>query len=115
VTDQALMYRAPLRSDGTPGALEVVYQNLHVDDFTFGEDGALYYTTHTLNTVGRVDPNGDRITFGGPDQELVGATACVFGRAAAARRLLYVTTDGGFFRPYPGTEQAARLVEIDLG
>ena len=42
------------------------------------------------------------------------ATACVFGRTPPTRRLLYVATDGGFFKPYPGTEQAARLVEIDL-
>jgi sugar lactone lactonase YvrE len=115
VTDQNLIYRAPLRADGTAGTPEVIHKSLHVDDFTFGEDGALYYTTHTLNTVGRVNTNGERITFGGPEQELVGATACVFGRMAPLHRLLYVTTDGGFFRPYPGSEQAARLVEIDVG
>jgi sugar lactone lactonase YvrE len=114
VTDQDLMYRALVQPDGTPSSLEVVHSNLHVDDFTFREDGTLYYTTHTLNSVGRIEPGGARITFGGPEQDLVGATACVFGQTASTRHLLYVTTDGGYFAPYPGTEQAALLVEIDL-
>jgi hypothetical protein len=105
VTDQNPIYRTPLRPDGTPRTLEVTHKSLHVDDFTFGEDGALCYTTHTLNTVGRVDTNGNRITSGGPEQELVGATACVFGRMAPLHRLLYVTTDGASSNPIPAVSR----------
>jgi sugar lactone lactonase YvrE len=115
VTDQNLVYRAHLNSYGTPGRLEVVHNNLHVDDFAFSESGSLYYATHTKNTVGRIDLDGRRTTLAGPAQHVVGATACALGRSAATSHLLYITTDGGFFAPYPGIEQAALLVEINLG
>src|SRR5262249_21121593 len=48
---------------------------------TFGESGSLYVTTHPEQSLVRIDPLGKRTTIAGPDQGMVGSTACAFGTA----------------------------------
>jgi hypothetical protein len=46
---------------------------------------------------------------------MVGATACAFGTAPGDERALYVSTNGGFFAPYEGAFQDAKLVRLEVG
>jgi hypothetical protein len=85
------------------------------DDFAFGESGSLYVTTHPAQTLVCIDPSGKRTTIAGPDQGMVGATACAFGIAPGDKEALYVSTDGGFIVPYNDVLQDAKLVRLELG
>jgi hypothetical protein len=81
----------------------------------FGESGSLYVTTHPAQTLVRIDPSGNRTTIGGPDQGMVGATACSFGTAPGDEEALYVSTDGGLIVPHKEVVQDAKLVRLELG
>ena len=56
-----------------------------------------------------------RATLAGPEQGMVGSTACAFGRAPGDEKALYVTTDGGFLIPHQSGIQDAKLVRIEVG
>jgi sugar lactone lactonase YvrE len=114
VTDSNLLVRAPIRSDGRAGDLQITVKNLRADDFAFDADGALYVTTHPANTVLRLAPDGSRTTIAGPAQGVVGSTACAFGRGNE-RASLYVTTNGGMWAPYHGQLEEAKLVRLEPG
>jgi hypothetical protein len=109
-----MIVRAPLRADGSAGPVETVWREILGDDFAFGESGSLYVTTHPAQTLVRIDPSGKRTTIAGPDQGMVGATACAFGTAPGDERALYVSTDGGFIVPHEGVVQDAKLVRLEL-
>ena len=85
------------------------------DDFAFGMSGSLYITTHPEHTLVRLDPSGARTTLAGPEQGMVGSTACAFGRAPGDEKALYVTTDGGFLIPHESGIQDAKLVRMEVG
>lgn len=109
------MLRSRIAADGSAGALEVVADNLHGDDFAFAESGAAYIVTHAAHSVVRLGSNGERKTIAGPDQGAVGGTACAFGRGAQDRQSLYVTTTGGLRFPYRGEIRDAKLLRLDVG
>jgi hypothetical protein len=81
----------------------------------FGFAALLYVATHPAQTLVRIDPSGKRTTIAGPDQGMVGATACAFGTAPGDEHALYVSTDGGFVAPHEGAVQDAKLVRLELG
>jgi sugar lactone lactonase YvrE len=107
--------RVPILADGSAGEVGTAWGEVLGDDFSFGLSGSLYVTTHPENTVVRIDPSGKRTTIAGPDQSMVGATACAFGTAPSDERALYVSTDGGFIAPHEGGVQAAKLVRLEVG
>ena len=72
-------------------------------------------TTHPEHTLVRLDPSGARTTLAGPEQGMVGSTACAFGRARGDEKALYVTTDGGFLIPHESGIQDAKLVRMEVG
>ena len=72
-------------------------------------------TTHPEHTLVRLDPSGARTTLAGPEQGMVGSTACAFGRAPGDEMALYVTTDGGFLIPHESGIQDAKLVRMEVG
>lgn len=115
VTDRNLLLRAPLRTDGSAGPLEIAAENLRADDFAFAADGSLLVAPHPVQTVLRLDRNGARATVAGPGQGAVGSTAYAFGRAPGDEDGLYVTTNGGLWSPYQGTVQKAKLLRLDMG
>jgi sugar lactone lactonase YvrE len=115
VSGRRMMVRAPIQPDGSAGNLEIAAARLLPDDFAFGMSGALYITTHPEHTLVRLDPSGARTTLAGPDQGMVGSTACAFGRAPGDEKALYVTTDGGFLIPHQSGIQDAKLVRIEVG
>jgi sugar lactone lactonase YvrE len=114
VSARYLIVRAPILADGSAGPVETVWRNVLGDDFAFGKSGSLYVTTHPEQTLVRIEPSGKRTTIAGPDQGMVGATACAFGRAPADETALYVCTDGGFIVPHHDVVQDAKLVRLDL-
>jgi hypothetical protein len=51
----------------------------------------------------------------GPEQGMVGNTACALGRAPGDEQALYLTTDGIFLIPHESGIQDAKLVRMDVG
>jgi hypothetical protein len=84
-------------------------------DFAFGISGSVYITTHPEHTLVRLNPSGARTTLAGPEEGMVGSTACAFGRAPGDENALYVTTDGGFLIPHESGIQDAKLVRLEVG
>jgi sugar lactone lactonase YvrE len=114
VSARYLIVRAPIRADGSAGPVETVWRNLIGDDFAFGESGSLYLTTHPAHSLVRIDPSGKRTTIAGPDQGMVGSTACAFATAPGDENALYVCTDGGFTVPHERGVEDAKLVRFEL-
>jgi len=115
VSGRRLLVRVPIQSDGSSGAIEIGPGRLSADDFAFGMSGSLYITTHPEHTLVRLDPSGARTTLAGPEQGMVGSTACAFGTAPGDEKALYVTTDGGFLIPLESGIQGAKLVRMEVG
>jgi sugar lactone lactonase YvrE len=115
VTDLDRIVRSKIAADGRAGPMEVVAENLHADDFAFGESGTAYIATHPAQTVMRLHTDGRRETIVGPDEGAVGCTACAFGRGSEDRQSLYVTTTGGLLYPYRGAVQEAKLLRLNVG
>jgi sugar lactone lactonase YvrE len=115
VSGRRLLVRVPIQPDGSAGAIEIAATRLSADDFAFGMSGSLYITTHPEHTLVRLDPSGARTTLAGPEQGMVGSTACAFGRAPGDEKALYVTTDGGFLIPHERGIQDAKLVRMEVG
>jgi sugar lactone lactonase YvrE len=116
VSARYLVVRVPILADGSAGVVREGWPEVLGDDFAFGASGSLYVTTHPASTVFKIDPSGERTTIAGPDQGVVGATACAFGRAPGDEHALYVTTDGGFIPPLDGSAvQDAKLVRLEVG
>jgi DNA-binding beta-propeller fold protein YncE len=114
VSARSLIVRAPILANGSAGPVEPVWRDVLGDDFAFGDSGSLYITTHPAQTLVRIDSSGKRTTIAGPDQGMVGSTACAFGKAPGDERALYVSTDGGFIVPHQGAIQDAKLVRLEL-
>jgi hypothetical protein len=115
VSARSLIVCAPILSDGSAGQVEPVWREVLGDDFAFGESGSLYVTTHPAQTLVRIDRSGKRTTIAGPDQGMVGATACAFGTAPGDEGALYVSTDGGFIVRHEDVVQDAKLVRLEIG
>ncbi|HEX4131073.1 MAG TPA: hypothetical protein VHZ24_13610 [Pirellulales bacterium] len=115
VSGRGLMVRVPFQPDGSAGPIEIAATRLMADDFAFGMCGSAYVTTHPEHTLVRLEPSGARATLAGPEQSMVGSTACAFGRAPGDEKALYVTTDGGFLIPHESGIQDAKLVRLDVG
>jgi len=115
VSGRRLMVRVPIQPDGSAGGIEVAATRLSADDFAIGMSSSLYITTHPEHTLVRIDPSGARTTLAGPEQGMVGSTACAFGRAPGDEKALYVTTDGGFLIPHESGIQDAKLVRMEVG
>jgi sugar lactone lactonase YvrE len=109
VSARYLIIRTPIQVDGSAGSVETIWRDVIGDDFAFGESGSLYVTTHPAHSLVRIDPSGKRTTIAGPDQGMVGSTACTFGTAPGDETALYVCADGGFTVPRVG-ESGYRLL-----
>ncbi len=114
VTARDQVLRAPLDGGGAPGALEVVAERLRADDFAIDADGTLFIATHPAHSLVRLAPDGTRTTLAAAGQGMVGSTAAAFGRTAADRRSLYVTTTGGTMTLPEDRLEVAKLVRVDL-
>jgi hypothetical protein len=115
VSARSLIVSAPILADGSAGQVAPVWGEVLGDDFAFGESGSLHVATHPAQTLVRIDPSGKRTTIAGPDQGMVGATACAFGTAPGDEGALYISTDGGFIVPHQDVVQDAKLVRLELG
>lgn len=114
VSKRSTLVRLPIRHDGGCGEPEVFARELNVDDFAIDSEGNFFLTTHPVNSLMVLSADGKkRFTIGGPDQGMVGSTACHFGVLAGDRQGLYVTTDGGMIVKHEGVLQLAKLVRID--
>ena len=115
VSGRRMMVRVPFRPDGSAGNIEIAATHLLAGDFAFGMSGSLYVTTHPEHTLVRLGPSGARTTLAGPEQVMVGSTACAIGRAPGDEIALDVTTDGGFLLPHESGIQDAKLVRMEVG
>lgn len=110
VSDRSLLLRIPIGSDGAAGAPRVLAGGLPADDFAVARDGTLYVTTHPFDSIVRVEPGGRQTVIAGPAQGIAGPISAAFGPDGA----LYVSTDGGLWRPRPDAPPVARIVRIRL-
>jgi hypothetical protein len=115
VSARYLVIRTPIQTDSSAGRVETIWRDVIGDDFAFGEAGSLYVTTHPAQSLVRIDPSGKRATIAGPDQDMVGSTACAFGTAPGDETALYVCADGGFTVPREDGIQDAKLVRLQVG
>jgi len=116
VSDRNELFEIGLSEKGEAGPMRAIAEHLRADDFAIDPDGNFYLCTHQMNSVVRLSHDGKtRVTIGGPEQGLVGATAAAFGRRGADEKTLYVVTNGGLHQMYEGHMQEAKLVAIDVG
>ncbi len=88
------MQQVELDSAGKPtGPVVKLQDDIAGDDFSFGADGSIYLTTNFDKTVVKISADGK----GKPTiiANIDGACACQFGRTAADKNVLYVTTSHG--------------------
>ncbi len=115
VSDRNAIFEIGLSAAGEAGPMRVLAEHLRADDFACDPEGRLYLATHQMNSVVKLSADGrERVTIGGPDQGLVGATAAAFGRTGEDGDTLYVVTNGGRHQLYEGHLQEAKLVAIDV-
>lgn len=107
---RAELHRVNIVAGGHAGTLTRIAERLRVDDFAYDTAGCLYLATHIGHSLDRLDRDGRRVTLGGPEQGLVGSTACAFGKDGA----LYVTTTGGIIAPPHGRLEPAKLVRLHV-
>ena len=94
--------------------LKIVKEKIFVDDFDFDEVGNLYITTHPLNVVQRMTPNGTISVVAGPEEGVRGNTACRFGRKPGDEKSLYVVADGGIFNPSSDGLKPASVLRLQM-
>jgi sugar lactone lactonase YvrE len=115
VTNRARIVRIGIGAKGEATTLATVAEQLICDDFAIDGAGRFYLTTHPMNTLVLMSPDGlVRKKIAGPEQGMVGATACAFGVREGDRDALYVTTEGGVLSQYEGKLQRAKLVRVDV-
>jgi sugar lactone lactonase YvrE len=108
---QKKVLRIKILPGGNPGAVQVIDEGIAADDFDVDAKGNIFLTTHPFNTIIHIEPGQPCAVIADITNNIVGPTAAVFGRAPTDRHILYVVTDGGFSRPYPGAKSA--IVAID--
>jgi sugar lactone lactonase YvrE len=99
------------RKSNPTGPIETLATNV---DFAIDGSGNVYATTHVLNSVQKLTPDGRLTTIAGLDQGLAGSTSAFFGTAKGQRNRLFVVTNGGLSMPPPGGAQPAKVVEIQI-
>jgi hypothetical protein len=102
------------RKSNPVGAIETLATNVNFDDFAIDTAGNVYATTHVLNSVQKLTPDGRLTTIAGLDQGLAGSTSAFFGTAKGQRNRLFVVTNGGLSAPPPGGAQPGKVVEIRI-
>jgi sugar lactone lactonase YvrE len=112
-SDRRQIVQVPIQTDGTAGQLKLFASDTVIDDFTFSEDGTLYFATHPTNTVTALCRDGSRYVIAEASQGVVGSTAVAFG-IGADRNHLYVVGNGGVFAPLNGKLQPAKLVQLSI-
>jgi sugar lactone lactonase YvrE len=113
VTGRDAIYRAEINGESA-GPLALHAERLRADDFAIDTIGALYIATHPACSLVRLAPDGRRTTLAAAEHGMVGATAVAFGRTAADRHAVYVTTTGGTMRLPPDELEPAKLVRVDV-
>ena len=114
VTGADRLVHATVRGD-TPGRLGVLAEHLRADDFCFDAEGTAYIATHPAQTVVRLSPDGRRSTLADAMDGMIGSTAIAFGRTAADRHCIYVTTTGGTWTVPDDRLEPAKLVRLEVG
>jgi len=114
-TDRSLICKAKIKADGSAGGLEIVAERLVADDFAFDVTGAMYLTTHVYNSLLRLNPDGTRKELGTAEGGFAGSTSAAFGRDAAHRYDVFVTTTGGILAPWEGKVATGKLLKVAVG
>ena len=79
------MVRVPFQPDGSAGEIEIVATRLMADDFAFGLSGSAVHHDASRTLAFRLEPPAASTTLAGPEQGMVGSTACAFGKSTWRR------------------------------
>ena len=114
-TNAHIFYLQKLGSNLQPVGTPVVQaRNVNFDDFAIDGKGNVYATTHVLNSVQKLTPNGVLTTIAGLNEGMAGSTSATFGKTKATKNILYVATNGGLSVPPPGGVQPGKVVQITI-
>jgi sugar lactone lactonase YvrE len=109
------LLRLPVNADGSAGPAEVLHRDVFIDDFAIDAAGRIFATTHTHNSLIRLDPDRTLTVIATLAQGMQGATSAAFGRTPGLERTLYVTTTGGSYVPPAWGVEEAKVVRLELG
>ena len=113
---QQSLFKIPLRADGTAASsAELVATGWEVDDFAFDNVGNGYMAITFSNEIGQVqNPGANMSIVAGSPSQLVGPTACKFGRMPQDKDMLYVTTTGGLGIGDASVKPGGMLSRVDM-
>src|SRR5882724_7902047 len=100
-TERRILITIPL-TDDRAGRPQLFIDRWNLDDFAFDEGGNIYATTHIFNSVVKITPQKEVTVIGGEAAGLAGSTAVAFGKTAADKNHIYITTNGGMSLPPAG-------------
>lgn len=109
--------KVTITPDGSAaGAIQVsTTKALAADDFALSDTGTVYAAG--ANTLWQVTADGHTAAFvGGPDSKVLqGITSARFGRTAADKDVLYLSTRGGLLEDPPGLEvHGGQLLAVNV-
>ncbi len=91
------LLRIPILSDGSAGTPIEMYMGVIGDDFALDVDGNVWMTSHPMNGIVLMRPDGtSRLMYDYLD-ELWGPTSAVFGTDLGDTTTLYTVNDGNIF------------------
>ncbi len=111
-SERAQVTSLALNEDLSPKELTVIANGVVGDDFAVAEDGSLYITTHPVNSLVRLSPDGKVVTVADKTDGMVGATAAIFGRTLGDESSLYVVTNGGSYIPPESGVETAKVLRV---
>jgi sugar lactone lactonase YvrE len=112
-TDKHLFITIPLK-DTAAGTPEIFLDKVNIDDFAIDEAGTIYAATHIYNSVLKITPAKNITLIGEAEQGLTGSTAVAFGKTAADKNSIYVTTNGGMWLPPPEGVQPGKVIKMKV-
>lgn len=114
-TNAHKFYRIKLNASfGPAGEPELLAKDVNFDDFAIDGAGNVFATTHVLNSVQKLTPDGTLTTVAGLNAGMAGSTSATFGKSKKTRNTLFVATNGGMSSPPPGGVQPGKVVQITI-
>lgn len=115
-TTEPRLNRIPVDDDcRIAGEVEVLAEDLGLDDFDVGADGAIYAVSPSENVVLKIFEGLVTTIAGGPDsQDVLAPTSARIGRAGGEDTLYVTTTGNGLFAPPGAVQEPASIVAVSL-
>ncbi len=93
------LLRIPIQADGSAGPHEAIIpaNTVVTDDFAIDVEGNIWATTHPLNSVILIRPDGTIRLIHDHQDDIWGPTSAIFGNGPDDSTTLYIVTDGNLY------------------